>query len=104
MRIIERFGDGNLIPTRNHSEIRCWAAQHNGVPAQIGVMKFDGAPGILHFLFGDARAGSLDIQPISWEDFFAHFDVLGLSVAYEDSSSRFQIVQVEKRVDPTTFD
>jgi len=92
-----------LRPTRDHTKIRFWAAQHNGVPAEITGMKFDGVPNILHFLFGDERAGSLKIQPISWEDFFAHFDVLGLSVALDANSSQFQIVQVKGKVDPSSF-
>jgi len=103
MQTIEEFGDADLRTTRDHFEIRSWAAHHDGVPAEIMGMSFDGAPNILHFLFGNERSGSVEIQPISWDDFFAQFDVLGLSVMVDDNSSQFEIVQVEKKVDLSTF-
>jgi len=85
-----------MIPTRDHAEIRRWAAAHDAVPAEIVPLKFDGEPTILHFLFGDARVGTPELRPITWEDFFARFDVMELSLAFDDDSGDFHIVRVEK--------
>lgn len=37
-----------------------------------------------------------EIYPISWESFFAQFDLMGLSVAFDEKTARFDIVRVEK--------
>lgn len=86
-----------MIPTRDHSKIREWAATYGAGFAEIERLKFDGEPTILYFLFGDlAKNGTAEIRPISWEDFFARFDLLGLSMAYDDRSPQFSIVNVQK--------
>ena len=86
-----------MIPTRDHKQIRAWAARHGAVPAEADRMVHDGQPTILHFLFGDAAiTGTPDLKPISWEQFFAHFDVLDLSMAWHDDTGFFEIVRVEK--------
>ena len=92
-------------PTNVHSEILAWATRHNAIPAEVGVLKHDGEPAVLRFLFGEAREGTPELRPISWEEFFARFDLLGLALAYDDSPD-FQILQIEgespykKRSDP----
>ncbi len=92
-------------PTTDHGEILAWATRHHAVPAEVLVLKFDGQPSILRFLFGNAHRGTPDIRPIGWDDFFARFDVLGLALVYDDSPS-FQILQIEaesayqKRLEP----
>jgi hypothetical protein len=107
IRITAGFGIGSqctpfekrgvqMVPTRDHGQIIAWAEKHNAVPAEIKPRVFDGKPTILYFLFGNARGGTEDIHPISWEDFFARFDLLGLSMAWADDSPHFSIVHVEK--------
>ena len=59
--------------------------RHAAVPAEVKLFKFDGEPSVLYILFGDARGGTPEIRPISWEDFFARFDLLGLSIVFDES-------------------
>ena len=86
-----------MIPTRDHAEIRIWAARHNAVPAEIMPRAFDSQPAVLHFLTGDATKGTPELRPISWESFFAQFDLLGLSFTYDENTSRFDLVRVEQQ-------
>ena len=84
-----------MVPTRNHKIIRQWAMTHDATPAEIMPLKFDGEPTILTFLMGDAKAGTPEIRPIKWESFFARFDLLGLSFAFDQRSPQFELVRVE---------
>ena len=83
-------------PTTDHAEILSWAARHGAVPAEVRVLKFDGEPAALRFLFGKHREGTPELHPISWADFFAHFDLLGLALAYDDTPD-FEILRIEER-------
>lgn len=82
-----------MIPTRDHDEILNWAQRYGATPAQIHPLKFDGQPAILYFLIGNV-SGTADLHPITWDSFFAQFDLLELSFAYDDSSPRFSIVRI----------
>ena len=84
-----------MIPTRDHEQIRRWAARHNAVPAEIKPFLFDGQPAVLHFLIGKGNKGTAEIRPITWEMFFAQFDLLGLALAYDDNTPRFDLVRIE---------
>ena len=80
--------------TSDHGEILAWASRHDAVPAEVIPRVFDSEPAILHFLFGKAKAGLPEIKPISWESFFAQFDLLGLVMVFDDSPT-FEILQDE---------
>ena len=82
-------------PTSDHAVIRAWAARNNAVPAEVTPLVFDSEPAILHFVFRSAKAGSPEIVPISWESFFAQFDLLGLVLVFDDSPS-FEILHNDK--------
>lgn len=82
-----------MIPTRDHDQILDWAQRHGATPAQIYPLKFDGQPAILYFLIGGVTDAP-DLHPITWDSFFAQFDLLELSFAYDDFSPRFSIVRV----------
>ncbi len=83
-----------MQPTKDHDSIRLWATKYDAVPAEIQILKFDGEPSLLYFLFGKAREGTPDLRPITWDDFFARFDLLGLSMVFDDSP-QFEIVRVQ---------
>ena len=85
-----------MIPTRSHELIRIWAAKHGAVPAEVKRLVHDGEVCTLHFLFGKARSGTPDLRPISWDDFFARFDLMDLALAYEEQGSDFNLVRMEK--------
>ena len=91
-----------MLPTRDHDVIRHWAEANDATPAEIIPLKFDSEPTILYFLFGEARAGTPELRPITWEDFFAKFDLLGLSIAFDQQSCNFDIVRVEKSSQQST--
>ena len=77
----------------DHDVIRQWAERHSVTPAEIKPRKFDGEAAILWFLFDSA--GSEEICPITWEDFFARFDLLGLKLLL-DETPYFELVHVRK--------
>ena len=89
-----------VVPTRNQKIIRQWALDHDAVPAEITPLKFDSAPAILTFLMGKAKGGTPEIHVISWDSFFAQFDLLGLAFAFDVNSHQFNLVQIEKPSDP----
>lgn len=82
-----------MLPTQDHKTIRTWAGKHDAVPAEILPLIFDSVPAVLTFLVGN-RDGTPEIRPISWEAFFLQFDLLDLSLAYDNCSSRFDLVRV----------
>ena len=88
-----------MVPTRDHKVIRQWASRHDAVPAEIKPFKFDSEPAILTFLLGGAKSGTPELRPISWEGFFAQFDLLGLAFAFDERSPQFTLVHVEKSSD-----
>lgn len=80
-------------PICDHEVIRQWAARHSAIPAEIKPRNFDGEPAILWFLFDND--GSEEIVPITWENFFALFDLLGLKLMLDDSPY-FELIHVRK--------
>ena len=88
-----------MIPTRDHDLIRHWASRHNAIPAEIRRLKHDGEPAILTFLLDEPDIARPEIYPISWESFLAQFDLLGLSMAFDEETPRFDLVRVEKSLE-----
>lgn len=88
-----------ITPTQNHKIIRQWALRHNAAPAEIMPRKFDGEPAILTFLMGNAKTGTPEIIPITWESFFAQFDLLGLAFAFDPHTCEFELLRVVKKPD-----
>ena len=82
-------------PTSEHAAIAAWASKHDAVPAEITPRVFDGEPAILHFLFGGAKTGLPEIVPITWESFFAQFDVMGLMMVFDDTPT-FEILHDDR--------
>ncbi len=82
-------------PTCDHDQILAWAAKHDAVPAEVIPRKCDSEPAILHFLFGSAKGGLPEIEPISWESFFARFDLMRLAMVFDDTPT-FKILQEDR--------
>ena len=72
-----------------------WALRHGAIAAERRPLVFDSEPALLHVLFGDAAGCEPEIRPISWMEFFARFDLLGLQIALDDSPA-FQLIQPDK--------
>lgn len=83
-----------MVPTQDHWQIRHWAQAQGALPARVHRRSFDGEPSILTFVFGVVPEAAPEILLISWEMFFAQFDLLKLSIAFDDASHQFAIVKV----------
>ena len=81
--------------TRDHQMIQLWALQHDAVPAEVRQPVFDGQPSALRFLSGAAKKGTPELCPISWESFFARFDLMGLAVVFDRGRSEYEFVPAE---------
>ena len=81
-------------PTADHAMILDWAQRHQATPAEVRTRTFDSQPSVLRFLFNDLRSGTPDLRPISWEDFFARFDLLKLTVLLDEAPA-FEFVEME---------
>jgi hypothetical protein len=69
--------------TTDHEEIRRWAEERGGRPAEVESTERDGEPGILRIDFpGYSGAGSL--KEISWDDWFEKFDEENLAFLYQE--------------------
>ena len=82
--------------TSEHWRIEKWAHEHGAVPAQVRRLKFDGQPATLTFLFGSPEGTEPDIHPITWESFFAQFDLLKLTMSFEEESPFFEILKTRR--------
>jgi hypothetical protein len=70
--------------TTNHNEIRTWAEERGGHPAQV-----KGTAGLLRIDFEEAEPDER-LEEISWDQFFSKFDDKGLKFLYApDGDSRF---------------
>ena len=69
--------------TTDHAEIRRWVEDHDGRPAQVRGTAPEGEVGVLRFDF-PGGAGEEDLEPISWDDWFAKFDSSGLALLYQE--------------------
>ena len=83
-------------PTTNHLEIRSWAQARNALPAEVLPRKFDGEPAILCFVFEHLPVQAEMFEQISWDNFFALFDLMGLSLVYDGESS-YELLQIEAK-------
>ena len=77
-------------------EIRQWAERNQARPAEMKLLEPDGDPSLLTFIFDFWDAGRPSIYPITWESFFAQFDVLELSMTFEEQTPVFDIVRVNR--------
>lgn len=86
-------------PTTDHEEIRRWAAVYGAVPVEVGTAQFDSEPTKLGFIF--PKGGGVDepeFKPITWEAFFALFDLMQLSLVYDDDRpGTYELLQADAR-------
>ncbi len=78
--------------TKDHDEIFAWAMEHDAVPAEVRRPTFDHQPTALRFLSGEAKSGTPELCPISWEDFFARFDLMRLAVVFDHEMGDYEFV------------
>jgi hypothetical protein len=83
-------------PITDHDEIRRWATVTQAIPVEVNPRKFDGQPAILRFVFGEVPKGQHEMREISWDSFFAQFDLLGLALVFNEDR-QYELVQIEER-------
>lgn len=83
-------------PTTNHKEIHRWAESQSAVPAEVLPHIVDSEPALLRFMLKAQIRDHLNIREISWEEFFAKFDALGLTFVYDNELTGYnEILQRE---------
>jgi hypothetical protein len=74
---------GRTRATRDHDEIRAWAAHWRAEPATgVGVRNINDGGTELRFSFPGVGL----LRPLSWEEWFAIFDAQQLVLVYADES------------------
>ncbi|HLS24937.1 MAG TPA: hypothetical protein VK063_03605 [Beutenbergiaceae bacterium] len=68
--------------TTDHDEIRQWVEEHNGKPASVRGTEGEDSAGVLRIDF-PGGAGADDLEPISWQEWFAKFDEENLAFLYQ---------------------
>jgi hypothetical protein len=88
-----------LGPTTDHLEIRHWAESHKAVPTELLPQTLDHIPAVLRLMFPQMAADRKDIRILTWEEFFAKFDLLGLTFIYDTaiSSGYNELLQIDAR-------
>lgn len=87
-----------LGPTTNHVEIRHWADAHGAVPTEILPQIVDSEPVQIRLVQKDSNLTHPERRTISWADFFARFDELGLAFVYDDDSTGYnELLQLEAK-------
>ncbi len=73
--------EGYLIrePTSDRKTIEFWAKTHGAHPAERLPEHVDGVEPVLCFIFHRSSKEQGRVIPISWDEFFSRFDLLGLS-------------------------
>jgi hypothetical protein len=69
--------------TTDHNEIRKWAEERGGKPADVRSTHKDGDPGVLRIDFADTPPDE-NLEPISWDEFFKKFDEKKLAFLYQE--------------------
>ncbi len=70
-----------------------------GDPCTSFTIIFDGEPVKVGFRLMNGTKGEPEFTPISWEGFFALFDLLGLALVYDESSSAtYELLQSEEGI------
>lgn len=95
---------GQSKTTTNHEFIRRWAEERGGRPGRVkGTGGSRGAedPGILRIDF-PGWGGEESLEPISWEEFFEHFDENGLALVYQEETKGGEKSRFNKLVSKET--
>ena len=71
-------------PTTDHREIRAWADSQGIVPANVEPNRVDAEPAPMALLHHKTIEETTFVKEMSWEDFFARFKYLKLTLVYDD--------------------
>ncbi len=72
--------------TTDHDEIRRWVEEHGGRPVTVKRTKEGDEAGVLRIDF-PGGAGGDQLEPISWDDWFAKFEESKLVFLYQHTKA-----------------
>jgi hypothetical protein len=72
---------GRSLVTTHHEVIKQWAEDRNATPATVSGTEHDDHLGVLRFDFG---GDSMDLQHVSWDEWFKTFDERRLNFIYQE--------------------
>ena len=82
--------------TTDHETIRRWAEERGGQPAQVK-RNDDSRAAVLRFSFPDYPvAEDVELEPISWEEFFRKFDEKRLALLYRERTPEGELGKFNK--------
>lgn len=94
---VRTMSEANI--TTDHLKIKRWVEQRGGHPARVEGTAVRGSSGVLVLDYGDPT--SLELEPITWDDFFEGFEENRLAFLYPaDDEVRF--AKLVGRTDPST--
>jgi hypothetical protein len=82
--------------TTDHRTIRKWVEDRGGVPTSVEGTGRKDQPGVLRI---DFEPEDKELDPISWDDFFAKFDREKLAFLYQDETNDGKVSRFHKFVD-----
>jgi hypothetical protein len=87
-------------PTTDRHEIRAWADSQGNVPANVEPNRIDAEPASMSLLHKKTIEETAFVKEMSWEDFFARFECLKLTLVHDDSTVFNEILQVDDETGP----
>ena len=87
-------------PTTDHHEIRAWADSQGIVPANVEPNRIDAEPASMSLLHKKTIEETAFVKEMSWEDFFARFECLKLTLVYDDSTVFNEILRIDDESGP----
>jgi hypothetical protein len=87
--------------TTDHAKIRSWAEQRGDKAARVRGTGSDDDPGVLRIDF-PGYSGEDELEPISWDEFFAKFEQSRLALVYQEQTSDGQRSNFNKLVNRDT--
>ena len=72
--------------TTDHDEIRRWAEERGGKPAQVRSTAGEGTTGIIRIDF-PGFSGAESLEQISWDEWFEKFDSQELALLYQEKKA-----------------
>jgi hypothetical protein len=85
-------------PTKSHEEIRVWADAHGVIPATVEPSRVDSEPACMCLLHKMTAEETAFVKEMTWEDFFISFDLLNLTVVYDEATVFNEILQVDDKI------
>ena len=87
-----------LGPTTDHREIRHWADANGAVPTEILPQIVNSEPVQIRLTTKGSSVTHAERRTITWVEFFARFDELGLAFVYDDDSTGYnELLQIEAK-------